>query len=144
MKSKHDHTFHIPVMGLAFTIDTPVKVARFGISSVLSLIEDQLIEQMRKVIIKNENLPYSEITTSEHDYRAKRITTYLNLLNQVVNSQTEKLRNENFEKDKDNSENGICHFFILSHFSALPSITTFGAKLTGLNEFESTLVTNIM
>ena len=24
------HTFHIPVMGLAYTIDTPLKVARFG------------------------------------------------------------------------------------------------------------------
>lgn len=88
-------------MGLAFTIDTPVKVARFGISSVLSLIEDQLIEQMRKVICKNENLLYTEIATTEHDFRAKRITEYLNLLNQVVKSQTEKLRNEDFENDKD-------------------------------------------
>jgi len=24
------HKFHIPVMGLAFTIDSPIKVARFG------------------------------------------------------------------------------------------------------------------
>ena len=42
------HTFHIPVMGLGYTIDTPVKVARFGISSVISIIEDHLVERMRE------------------------------------------------------------------------------------------------
>ncbi len=35
-------------MGIGFTIDTPIKVARFGISSVISIVEDELIEQMRK------------------------------------------------------------------------------------------------
>jgi len=30
------HSFHIPVMGTGFTIDTPLKVARYGISSVIS------------------------------------------------------------------------------------------------------------
>ena len=39
------HTFHIPVMGLGFTVDTPVKVAKYGISSVVSVIEDQLLER---------------------------------------------------------------------------------------------------
>ena len=42
------HTFHIPVMGLSYTIDSPIKVARFGISSVVSIIEDSLIERMRE------------------------------------------------------------------------------------------------
>ena len=31
------HSFHIPVLGLGYSIDTPVKVARFGISSVISI-----------------------------------------------------------------------------------------------------------
>jgi hypothetical protein len=48
MEENKVHTFHIPVMGLAFSIDTPVKVARFGISSVVSIVDDVLIEQMRK------------------------------------------------------------------------------------------------
>jgi hypothetical protein len=30
------HAFHIPVLGLGFSIDTPLKVARYGISSVIS------------------------------------------------------------------------------------------------------------
>lgn len=97
MRNNSSHTFHIPVMGLAFTIDTPIKVAKFGISSVVSIIEDQLIEQMRKVICKNENLPYVEIPMTEEDYRAKRITAYLNLLNTIVNRQIEAIKNEDFE-----------------------------------------------
>ena len=39
------HTFHIPVMGLGYTIDTPLKVAHMGISSVVSIIEDELVER---------------------------------------------------------------------------------------------------
>ena len=37
------HDFHIPVMGTAFTIEAaPYKVARFGISSVVSIGDDEL------------------------------------------------------------------------------------------------------
>ena len=32
-KQDPQHTFHIPVMGTGYTIDTPLKVAHFGISS---------------------------------------------------------------------------------------------------------------
>lgn len=100
MKNTSDHTFHIPVMGLAFTIDTPIKVAKFGISSVVSIIEDHLIESMREVICKNENLKYVEISTRENDYRARRITAYLNTLNQIVNDQIKNIKQEAFESDE--------------------------------------------
>ena len=42
------HSFHIPVMGIGYSIDSPIKVARYGISSVISLVDDILIEEMRK------------------------------------------------------------------------------------------------
>ena len=45
---KNAHDFHIPVMGTAFTIDTPYKVAKFGISSVGAIGDDELCENMRK------------------------------------------------------------------------------------------------
>ncbi|MDR1673052.1 MAG: DHH family phosphoesterase, partial [Bacteroidales bacterium] len=93
----HPHTFHIPVMGLGYTIDSPVKVARFGISSVVSIIEDNLIERMRQYYYGKINEPYLPIHVSEPDYRARRITDYLNLLNQIVNQQVEKLRASAFE-----------------------------------------------
>lgn len=40
------HSFHIPVMGIGFTIDTPVKVTHYGISSVISLVDDKLLERI--------------------------------------------------------------------------------------------------
>lgn len=91
------HKFHIPVMGVAYTIDSPVKVARFGISSVISIIEDRLIEMMRKHYYETENLVYWPITHHEPDYRAKRITDYLNLVNTIVQAQVEKLKTAAFE-----------------------------------------------
>jgi len=39
MQQKNNpHSFHVPVMGIAFTIDTPIKIAKYGISSVISLL----------------------------------------------------------------------------------------------------------
>ncbi|WP_114782763.1 hypothetical protein [Botryobacter ruber] len=90
------HNFHIPVMGLSFSIDTPLKVARFGISSVLSLSTDQLIEQMRDYYSHLNQKPFTPITEHEDDYRARRITAYLDLVNELVNEQVETLRQEAF------------------------------------------------
>jgi hypothetical protein len=95
------HTFHIPVMGLAFTIDTPVKVARFGISSVISIIEDGLVEQMRKFYSEKEQIPYHPITKKDHDHRARRITGYLNLVDEIVQKQMRVLREEPFTEDSE-------------------------------------------
>ena len=95
------HSFHIPVMGLAYTIDSPLKVGRFGISSVVSIIEDTLIERMRQYYYQKINEPYRPIRVSEPDYRAKRITDYLNLLNKMLNEQIEKLRESTFETGSD-------------------------------------------
>ncbi len=91
------HRFHIPVMGLAYTVDSPVKVARFGIASTISIIEDRLIEMMRSYYYPKAGEPYIPITTKEDDYRAKRITDYLNLVNRIVNGQVEKLKAAAFE-----------------------------------------------
>lgn len=92
-----DHTFQLPVLGLAFTVDSPAKVARFGISSVLSIVEDRLVEMMRAQYYPKLNLPYWPITKQEPDYRAKRITDYLNLLQATVYDQVNRLKSEAFE-----------------------------------------------
>ena len=70
------HSFHIPVMGTAFTVDTPLKVAPYGISSVISLCDDELFEEMRKSLLleKPHHGEFAAIPKSELDYRAKRIT----------------------------------------------------------------------
>ena len=84
-------------MGLAYTIDTPIKVARFGISSVISIVEDRLVEMMRSHYYPTINLTYEPISAHETDYRAKRITNYLNLVNTIVQAQVENLKKAAFE-----------------------------------------------
>ncbi|MDB4297543.1 hypothetical protein N9901_02180 [Flavobacteriaceae bacterium] len=86
------HNFHIPVMGIGYTIDSPIKVAAYGIDSVISLVDDKIIEQMRKYYSSNNSLEYTEITDKENDYRANRITSYLNLVNKLVSTQLNKLK----------------------------------------------------
>ena len=71
-------------MGIGFTIDTPVKVAHYGISSVISLVDDILIEKMRKFYCKKLDIPFKEISNKVEDFRAKRITEYLNLMDKIV------------------------------------------------------------
>lgn len=90
------HHFHIPVMGIGYTIDTPIKVAHFGISSVISLGDDGLIERMRAYYCQQYNLPYTEIDNNEEDYRAKRITAYLNIVQQIVEQNFNDLKKEAF------------------------------------------------
>jgi hypothetical protein len=88
------HTFHIPVMGLAYTIDTPVRVAHFGIDSVISIVDDELIEKMRVFYAQKFEMPYKEISTKMHDYRAERITAYLNVVNTIVKQKYAAFCNE--------------------------------------------------
>ena len=77
------HTFHIPVMGTAFTADTPLKVAQYGIDSVISIVDDVLLERLRKFYSEQYELDYIEISKSSKDYRADRITAYLNLIHRL-------------------------------------------------------------
>jgi hypothetical protein len=90
------HTFHIPVLGLGYSIDTPLKVARFGISSVVSIVDDELVERMRKHHCTINGLTYEPIAVKDADSRAKRITAYLNLLNFLVKEQIETMKAQDF------------------------------------------------
>ncbi|MFC1693108.1 hypothetical protein ACFL1R_06355 [Candidatus Latescibacterota bacterium] len=91
------HTFHIPVMGTGFTIDTPIHVAQYGISSVISLVDDVLIEQMRKHHTGRAGEEYHEIRDGDPDSRARRITEYLNLIDRIVKKQVDAVRKAPFE-----------------------------------------------
>lgn len=87
------HTFHVPVMGIGFTIDTPVKVAHYGISSVMSLVDDILVEKMREFYSGKLNIPFSPITEkNSSDHRAERITAYLNLVDKIVHEKFENMK----------------------------------------------------
>jgi hypothetical protein len=94
MIKKPLHNFHIPVMGLAYTIDSPIRVAQYGISSVVSIIDDEIIEKMKNFYNKKFNLNYSSISNKIDDYRAKRITAYLDMVDDIVNEKFEAFKEE--------------------------------------------------
>jgi len=94
------HSFHIPVMGIGFTLDTPLKVAQYGMNSVVSLVDDILLEKLRKMYSEKFEVPYKEITDKIDDFRAKRITSYLNLINDLVGQKFETLKNVTAEKSE--------------------------------------------
>ncbi len=93
-------------MGVAYTIDSPIKVARFGINSVISIIQDNLIEKMRSHCYPIAGETYFPITDKEPDYRARRITDYLNIVNRIVSDQVNNLKSETFEEGTE-----ICKYF---------------------------------
>ncbi|MFH2011601.1 MAG: hypothetical protein ABIJ37_02680 [Pseudomonadota bacterium] len=95
------HSFHIPVMGIGFTIDTPLKVSQYGIDSVISLVDDILLEKLRKMYCVKYELPYNEITEETEDFRAKRITSYLNLINNLAEKKFEELKSATVEKSNE-------------------------------------------
>jgi hypothetical protein len=108
------HTFHIPVMGLAYTVDSPLRVAHLGIDSVISLVDDILMEKLRKFYCTKYKLPFTEISTGTHDHRAKRITAYLNLINELVDKKFEALKLSGLEMSRELKE----------YFSILPDGST--------------------
>jgi len=105
---KTHHYFHIPIMGTGFTIDTALRVAKFGISSVLSLVDDLLIERIRKHYAGQYGLPFEAITASQPDPRARRITAYLDMVDDIVNRQIAEMRALPFEPGNDK-----CKYFEL-------------------------------
>lgn len=98
-------------MGIGFTIDTPLKVAHYGIDSVISLVDDILIEKMRKFhCIKNKR-PYVEIPKSDKDHRAKRITEYLNLMHDLIDEKFQNLKTASHDKIEE----------LIAYFDLLPN-----------------------
>ncbi|TCC90166.1 hypothetical protein EZ428_12835 [Pedobacter frigiditerrae] len=98
------HKFHIPVLGLGFSIDTPLKVAKYGISSVVSVVDDELIERMREYHCKE--IEYIPIPKKAEDSRARRITCYLNMLDKMVDYDFENMKKLPFVEG-----NELCRYF---------------------------------
>ncbi|WP_373496198.1 hypothetical protein [Aquiflexum sp.] len=94
------HKFHIPVMGLGFTVDSPIKIAQYGISSAVSIMDDHLLEDIRRIYCRKLKISYLYIDEKEEDYRAKRVKAYLNLLHHAVENQIQELKQQDFERDE--------------------------------------------
>ena len=118
------HSFLIPVMGIGFTIDTPLKVSQYGIDSVISLVDDMLLEKLRKMYCEKFEIPYQEITEKIDDFRAKRITSYLNLINDQAEKKFEELKNSAIGKGNELKE----------FFNMLPDTSTLKQEFKSLTE----------
>ena len=92
------HTFHIPVMGTAFTADSPLKVAHYGINTVIALADDVLLERLRKYYSDLNNISYEEIKNNTKDYRADRITAYLNMVHALVTKKFDEFTSSTSDK----------------------------------------------
>jgi len=121
------HSFHIPVMGIGFTIDTPLKVAHLGIDSVISMVDDILVEKLRKMYSEKFQLPYQEITDKIDDFRAKRFTSYLNMIQDLAEEKFEAFKNTANLKSQELKE----------YFQLLPDASTIK------QEFNKLATTNV-
>lgn len=98
------HTFYIPVMGTGFSIDTPLRVARFGISSAMSLVDDALVERVRLHYARVYDIAAEAIPAHAADARARRITAWLDLVDSIVRRQIAALRALSLEPGSDKSK----------------------------------------
>jgi hypothetical protein len=117
------HSFHIPVMGSGFTIDTPLRVSQYGIDSVISLCDYILLEKMRKMYCDKYKILYKEITENTEDFRAKRITSYLNLINNLAKKKFDEFRNATVKKSNE----------IKKYFNMLPDSSIIKRKIESLS-----------
>jgi hypothetical protein len=137
---KKHHSFHIPVMGLGFTVDTPLKVAHLGIDSVIAVGDDQLLEKMRKALCEKFSFPYEEITDKWEDFRARRITSYLNLINQLVEKKFEALKTAAHDKSQELKD----YFHLLPDTSSLKEdFRKFTEKHSPLTDLRNWLKDNV-
>jgi hypothetical protein len=86
------HKFHIPVMGTGHSIDSPIRVAHLGISSVMSIVDDILIEKIGRYYANKYSIPFEEISKKDLYARSKRITAYLNVVDIIVARNLEELK----------------------------------------------------
>jgi hypothetical protein len=118
------HTFHIPVMGTAFTADSALKVAHYGINTVIALADDVLLERLRKYYSGLNNFSYEEIKNNTKDYRADRITSYLNMVNKITLAKFEEFTTATKDKFED----------VKKYFAMLPDTSNVKKEFNNLIE----------
>jgi hypothetical protein len=68
---------------------------------VVSIVDDELTERMRKYHCEQNGLVYQPVFKDEPDSRSRRITAYLNLVNSLVNQQFAELQQMPFNQGSD-------------------------------------------
>lgn len=126
-------------MGIGYTIDSPLKLAHLGISSVVSLVDDMLMEKMREFHSKKANLPFQGITMKMEDFRAKRITAFLDMMDGMVKSRIEIMKNSFSKK----SEEVDKYFDLLPDFSMVKQTYLHLKENAGIRELRNWVAANL-
>jgi len=92
------HTFHIPVMGTGYTVESPLKVAHFGIDSVVPITDHYMMEQLREKLCKDYGIEFDSEDLSNSDARSNVIRKYLDLMDYLVNLNFENLKKSEFSE----------------------------------------------
>lgn len=79
-------------MGTGHSIDTPIRVAHLGISSVMSIVDDILIEKICKYYAQKYSIEVEEVSKKDLYARSKRITNYLNLVENIVKYKLDEIK----------------------------------------------------
>lgn len=134
------HSFHIPIMGVGFTIDTPLKVSQYGIDSVVAVGDDILMEKLRKMYCGKFNIPYLEISEKAKNHRAERTTAYLNMLQEIAVKKFDELKKITAEKSSELKE----YFSLLPDSSSIKQeFKKMTAKYFNVNEIRNWLKDNL-
>ncbi|MGQ1786111.1 MULTISPECIES: hypothetical protein [unclassified Saccharicrinis] len=111
MINKALHTFHIPVMGTGYTIESPLKVAKYGIHSVVPLSDHYIMNHLIEIHSKKNGLTYELLDASNPENRATIVRQYLDLVHDIVLRQFEAVKNSPFEEGSE----------ITKYFELLPA-----------------------
>ncbi len=82
------HKIHIPVMGVCYTADTPIRVAHLGLTSVIPLVDDGLLEEYRMAYGERLGVDVGSPQTT----RIGRIRAYLDFVADEVSRKFERIR----------------------------------------------------
>src|SRR5690606_12498497 len=95
------HTFHIPVLVLGYSVDSPIKGSTVGIRWLASSVDYVMIERMRHYHTLQEGEAYVPIQPDEDDFPSRRITSYVNLMNRIIDHKFNDLQTQPFETGTD-------------------------------------------
>lgn len=94
------HNFHIPVLGIGYSIDTPIRVAHYGITSCISLGDHRLLYQLTEHYARQYNLPFYRLDKDSPEFRTTSIKNYLNLVQDIVESNLNTLKDQLIQGNK--------------------------------------------
>lgn len=102
--SHSPHKFSIPVMGTGHSIDSPIRVGPYGVDSVISIVDDLLVEKIRKYYCQKYDFEYNNIGRTAEDGRARRITAYLDTAKEIVEKKFSAIKNQPFFEKNDKAK----------------------------------------